>query len=789
MPIVIQELISSDTISQAVDKINFNFDQLILNGGGPVGPAGPPGPTGPVGGRGIQGATWYKDNTPRPGVNPNSLIIAGLKEDDYYLQSDGQVWQYNGTVWIQTIINLTGPQGPTGLSFGFNYAGGFPGAASINNQNIAYPVPMPGGVSSGANALTNQGVSTLLVGAVASNAIPPSGVSAFTSAFQIPDQMTRSLDSSILSALIHQKDSSSSAIRFMGGGDNISDKYEQLILGNLSNITLGVDDSFNINVPKAATLPISLSDLIGFNLNTVRKGQQFYSGKHINFISGADLSPSGFSGEISDISYIINTANPLTPAKLSIATTFAAATALFEVGGNITIPTTTIRTGRILGEAASIGLISPDIILRASSSNSITVRPISIDINAGTGPINIQTTNSQNISIAANDILSMSGLNLVTIVSQAVNVGASVIGLGFDGIGGQHGISVENPSPTTGGIKMRGNVTWHPTTQSGTTFINSHRNISIGKGNLTGNQPAIIIGNTVFTTGAGQRDLMLAAFRGTSFNTAVEAIRVFSASTEIINSGNTAGFVGHIVNNATASMPAEDIGYRLRGIDRSGGNTAILTKFHAKEDTTSVHNRMQYVKRSVFINPIFEGINLAGAGAANGFNIPATAMDATYLDILIGGSSFVPLSDQGLSDDDIFINVPEGSYQGQRLVIHIIAANAIYNDGISVNRSWPSVAGSVSIACRMGGAQNGFPLVKVAQLDIPAAGFGVFGAEATIELLWVGQVYVVSDTTPLGTQSLRRSSGWILTNGVGIVNATVGTYQAVQNFQSWQLIP
>jgi len=87
MPIVIQELLASDTISQAVDKINFNFDQLLLNGGGPVGPAGVQGPTGPIGGRGIKGTSWYDGN-----ADPNTLIIPGIEQDDYFLQSNGEVW-------------------------------------------------------------------------------------------------------------------------------------------------------------------------------------------------------------------------------------------------------------------------------------------------------------------------------------------------------------------------------------------------------------------------------------------------------------------------------------------------------------------------------------------------------------------------------------------------------------------------------------------------------------------------------------------------------------------------
>ena len=132
MPIAIQELLAADTLSQAVNKINFNFDQLLLNGGGPVGPAGIPGPTGPAGGRGLKGATWYTG-----GVNPNTLIIPGIEDGDYFLQANGDVWEYNGTVWILTTVNLKGPTGSTGSSVGFDYIGGYNGPnppASLNNE-------------------------------------------------------------------------------------------------------------------------------------------------------------------------------------------------------------------------------------------------------------------------------------------------------------------------------------------------------------------------------------------------------------------------------------------------------------------------------------------------------------------------------------------------------------------------------------------------------------------------------------------------------------------------------
>jgi microcystin-dependent protein len=426
MPIVIQDLIAADTVSQAVDKINFNFDQLILNGGGPAGPAGPVGPTGPVGGRGNRGATWYKDNIITPGSNPNSLIIIGVNEDDYFLRSNGQVWQYNGAVWVQTVVDLLGPQGLPGAASGFSYAGGFPGGASINNQNAAYLVPMSSGLNGGAAQNTNQGISSVLFGAVASNAPAPAGIN-FTSAFQIPDAITKSLDASVLTMLIHQKDSASSSIRFMGGGVAPTDKYEQAVLTDLSNITLGIDDSFDINVPKAATSPGALSDLIGFNLNTLRKGQQFYSGKQIIMISGADGAYSGLSSEISDISFMINTSNPSLPAKFVVSTTVSSATSLFEIGGSITIPTSTNKTGKVLIETGEIGLVgATNISLRRSTSQFISLSVAGVILND-------QSTILNEITGTGNTVLVQYGAG-ITIPTSTTKTGKALIETGEIGL-------------------------------------------------------------------------------------------------------------------------------------------------------------------------------------------------------------------------------------------------------------------------------------------------------------------------------------------------------------------
>ena len=57
--ITIREILAADTVSDLVDKVNFNFDQLLLNGGGPQGPGGIQGGIGPIGPRGVVWFTCY----------------------------------------------------------------------------------------------------------------------------------------------------------------------------------------------------------------------------------------------------------------------------------------------------------------------------------------------------------------------------------------------------------------------------------------------------------------------------------------------------------------------------------------------------------------------------------------------------------------------------------------------------------------------------------------------------------------------------------------------------------
>ncbi|MFY7884645.1 MAG: collagen-like triple helix repeat-containing protein, partial [Dolichospermum sp.] len=55
MPITLKHINYSDSDSIKLDKVNYNFDQLVANGGGPRGPQGPIGQSGPQGTTGQQG--------------------------------------------------------------------------------------------------------------------------------------------------------------------------------------------------------------------------------------------------------------------------------------------------------------------------------------------------------------------------------------------------------------------------------------------------------------------------------------------------------------------------------------------------------------------------------------------------------------------------------------------------------------------------------------------------------------------------------------------------------------
>lgn len=115
----ILNILQGDNQSTIVDKLNYNFDQILSAGGGPqgsqglIGPTGPIGPQGPQGVQGAQGPSgtkWFvQDAQPASGgitgSNPWTYPTLG----DYWLDPDSanqDIYVFTATGWINTGYGL-----------------------------------------------------------------------------------------------------------------------------------------------------------------------------------------------------------------------------------------------------------------------------------------------------------------------------------------------------------------------------------------------------------------------------------------------------------------------------------------------------------------------------------------------------------------------------------------------------------------------------------------------------------------------------------------------------------
>ena len=453
MPITIQEIIASDTISQLVDKTNFNFDQILLNGGGPAGPIGPIGPVGPAGGRGPKGTTWY-DGADSPVVTPPTTTpLIG----DYYLQdsnsapplsTDGDVWEYTGLTWSPTGINLTGPVGPAGASAGFGLD--FGGPNNILEETALYNGVIGYGLTGGASA-NNQGIPSIMIGGAVSTTTTLPGQFTLDNDYIIPDDVSKQLQSNVASLLIHQKTAQGKSIVFHGGygPDAANDKYWQDNLTNLSNISIGADDVLTMNVPKPATLPSNVDDLIGYLVDVPQRGHQYRAGKQISFVSGLDATPSGF-GNDGDFTIEVRQGSVGAGNKFETIVQGSSAQSKMQLGnsGIVATPTTqqsnigyfNLEAGRVNIVTSNFNSTPGDIRMYSAGAIYLDTTPA-----GGTGAIQAKT-NSGSILLAT----SSGGANGNITIKQGNSAATA-----------QGNIAIDNYSTTTinvgGEIYIRGN--------------------------------------------------------------------------------------------------------------------------------------------------------------------------------------------------------------------------------------------------------------------------------------------------------------------------------------------
>jgi len=115
----ILNVLQGDNQSTIVDKLNYNFDQILSAGGGPqgqqgfIGPTGPIGPQGPQGVQGIQGPSgtkWFvQDTSPASGAITGSSPWNYPAIGDYWLDPDSanqEIYVFTATGWVDSGYGL-----------------------------------------------------------------------------------------------------------------------------------------------------------------------------------------------------------------------------------------------------------------------------------------------------------------------------------------------------------------------------------------------------------------------------------------------------------------------------------------------------------------------------------------------------------------------------------------------------------------------------------------------------------------------------------------------------------
>ena len=300
MAITIYEIIASDTVSQFADKVNYNFDQLLQNGGGPAGPQGPQGPFGPtgpqgiIGPQGIRGSKWFQGS---------SFPTTGVNSGDLFLNNAGLVYEYSGSAWVSTGIDLIG----TGTVWDQLDGSSINISTSLPNYEFRYIRPSYEYSTSSGGASNEQAV---LIGGAPFGAAADQGIGG-TPVDYVTDVYANDIDTSKGSLFIH-------APKELGVGKNIilsrragdgSSSYNTDIVDNMSYITLDVADGIEIVGQKRVTnSSIYGSYPDGYSITTTDSRYHISSGRNVlietvNPITGYSSGIFGSDNSVGNITF------------------------------------------------------------------------------------------------------------------------------------------------------------------------------------------------------------------------------------------------------------------------------------------------------------------------------------------------------------------------------------------------------------------------------------------------------------------------------------------------------
>ena len=229
MSIQIKEIIASDTISGLVEKLNYNFDQILLNGGGPRGPQGTIGAKGNIGDRGIRGNIWIVQDV-APDLNnddyiPGDKLVLGTGEIKTVVEVNSV------KTWESTNVNIKGKTGDKGDNDVVDYI--------THGANTKQIVHFKKYEYIDVNS-TPTSISTVLIGGASSGT-----GDGLASQYIVPDSLLSGTSITNTSLLIHSNGVDSKAIVFTGRSAGSITHTEKL--NEAAYIRLDDDDSILIN--------------------------------------------------------------------------------------------------------------------------------------------------------------------------------------------------------------------------------------------------------------------------------------------------------------------------------------------------------------------------------------------------------------------------------------------------------------------------------------------------------------------------------------------------------------
>jgi len=281
MAIVIKEILASDTISQASDKINFNFDQFLINGGGPPGPQGPLGPIGPAG---VRGSLWFDGSGA-----PSSII--GTEEGDYYLDVDnGDVYLYDGVTWSLE-GNIQGPQGPVGPQGPGNILFEIDGTnPDVNPANLFYRYRF---INANSDLYTNTGLyasQSLLVGGFPIGTNANEGISSGWG--EVTDVYSNQINPASGVLFVHMPVATSGKniilSRVLGDGINT---YNTDVITEMGSISVDDYDSVFIESNRIINSADLYAQSVGLKIASYDSDLQLLSGRNINISTQTPTTP------------------------------------------------------------------------------------------------------------------------------------------------------------------------------------------------------------------------------------------------------------------------------------------------------------------------------------------------------------------------------------------------------------------------------------------------------------------------------------------------------------------